>query len=80
MEAVKAEVAAFELGDAGAGARAARIIGRLFDVFLGRPVPGGWIDHVDAAGSPLVDFVPASTLYHVFHAVAEAHRVWGSKP
>ena len=75
-EAIKAEVAAHEAGDGTAPERAARIIGRLLDVFLGRPVAGGWIDQVDADGRPLVDFMPASTLYHVFLAMAEAHRVW----
>ena len=46
-ELIKAEVAAAETGDAEAG-RAARTIDRLFAAFLGRPVAGGWIDHVDA--------------------------------
>ena len=32
--------------------------------------------HFDAHGAPLVGFMPASTLYHVFLAVAEADRVW----
>jgi mannose-6-phosphate isomerase len=76
-EAIKAEVAAFEAGDAGACARAARLIGKLRETFLGRPVAGGWIDHIDADGAPLVTFMPASTLYHVFLAAAEADRVWG---
>ena len=76
-EAVKAEVAAAETGDAEASRRAARTIDRLMAVFLGRPVAGGWIDHVDANGAPIVDFMPASTLYHVFLAAAEADRVWG---
>jgi hypothetical protein len=40
-------------------------------------VAGGWIDHVDATGAPIVDSMPASTLYHVFLAAAEADRVWG---
>ena len=75
-EAIKAEVAAFEAGDTNAGARAARVIDRLMQVFLGRPVAGGWVDHIDANGAPLVDFMPASTFYHVFLALAEAHRVW----
>jgi mannose-6-phosphate isomerase len=75
-EAIKAEVALFEAGDAGAGARAAQVIDRLMEVFLGRPVAGGWIDHIDANGAPRIDFMPASTLYHVFLAAAEAHRVW----
>ena len=63
----------------GAAARAAQTIDRLFSVFLGRPVPGGWIDHVDASGAPLVDGMPASTLYHVFLAAAEADRLWGER-
>lgn len=76
-EAIKAEVAAFEQGDVNAPERAACIITKLFDVFLGRPVPGGWIDHVDTEGKPLVDFMPASTLYHLFLSMTEANRVWG---
>ena len=78
-EAVKAEAAAAEAGDAEAPRRAARTIDRLFSAFLGRPVPGGWIDHVDASGAPLVDGMPASTLYHVFLAAAEADRLWGER-
>ena len=78
-ESIKAEVASFELGDDNAAARAAQTIQRLLAVFLGRPVAGGWVDHVDAHGAPIVDFIPASTLYHVFLAAAEADRVWGGQ-
>jgi mannose/cellobiose epimerase-like protein (N-acyl-D-glucosamine 2-epimerase family) len=76
-EAIKAEVAAAERGDGKAAARAAQTIDRLLASFLGRPVAGGWIDRLDANGSPMVDTMPASTLYHVFLATAEADRVWG---
>jgi mannose/cellobiose epimerase-like protein (N-acyl-D-glucosamine 2-epimerase family) len=76
-EAIKAEVAAAEAGDREAPLRAARTIERLMAVFLGRPIAGGWIDHVDSKGAPIVDFMPASTLYHVFLAAAEADRAWG---
>ena len=78
-EAIKAEVAAAETGDEQAAARAAQTIDRLLAAFLGRPVAGGWIDHVDANGAPIVDPMPASTLYHVFLAAAEADRVWGEQ-
>ena len=78
-EAIKAEVAAAETGDGQAAARAAQTIDRLLGAFLGRPVAGGWIDHVDATGAPIVDSMPASTLYHVFLAAAEADRVWGEQ-
>ncbi len=76
-EAIKAHAVAFEAGDAAAAARAARLIARLFAVFLDRPVRGGWIDHVDAENRPLVAFMPASTLYHLMGAAVEADRVWG---
>ena len=78
-EAIKAEAAAAEAGDGQAAARAAQTIDRLLGAFLGRPVAGGWIDHVDATGAPIVDSMPASTLYHVFLAAAEADRVWGEQ-
>jgi mannose-6-phosphate isomerase len=40
----------------------------LLDTFVGRPIPGGWIDHIDEHGEPIVSFIPASTLYHLFLA------------
>lgn len=40
----------------------------LCSTFLGHPFPAGWIDHFDAARAPLVDYVPASSLYHLFGA------------
>lgn len=76
-EAIKAEVAAYEIGDDGAPMRASITIDQLFNYFLGRPIIGGWTDHIDAKCQPLVDFMPASTLYHVFCCMAEARRVWG---
>jgi mannose-6-phosphate isomerase len=78
-EAVKADAAAFEAGDARAAERADRLIDRMMATFLGRPIRGGWIDHIDADGTPIVSAMPASTLYHVFLAAAEADRVWGGK-
>jgi mannose-6-phosphate isomerase len=76
-EAIKAHVAAFEAGDTESTAQAGRLIDRLLDTFVGRPVSGGWIDHIDETGAPIVSFIPASTLYHLFLACAEADRVWG---
>lgn len=40
----------------------------LNDTFLRRPFEGGWIDRVDGKLMPLVDFVPASSLYHLYSA------------
>lgn len=40
-------------------------------VFLDRPFASGWIDQFDAQGRPRVDYVPASSLYHLYLASTE---------
>ena len=44
--------------------------------FIGRPFTTGWIDHFDADGAPLVDYVPASSLYHLMMAGSEVARTF----
>ncbi|HEX7977899.1 MAG TPA: hypothetical protein VF461_04815, partial [Gemmatimonadaceae bacterium] len=44
----------------------------MLERFLDRPFAGGWIDHISADGAPLVDYVPASSLYHLMFAAADA--------
>jgi mannose-6-phosphate isomerase len=73
-EAIKAAVARHAAGDPQALALADRMASVLMGRFLGRPFGGGWIDHIGETGEPLVDYVPASTLYHIFLAAAEARR------
>jgi mannose-6-phosphate isomerase len=73
-EGLKANIVEAESGREGCEERAVRCLARLRETFLARPVPGGWIDHVDENGNPLAKFMPASTLYHVFGALAEASR------
>jgi mannose/cellobiose epimerase-like protein (N-acyl-D-glucosamine 2-epimerase family) len=77
-EGAKANIVEGEAGRPGRDEKAARCVTRLMDTFLARPIPGGWIDHVGPDGAPMLDFMPASTLYHVFGALAEAHRVTSS--
>lgn len=79
-EALKANIVEGEIGRDGCDERAAACITQLMNVFVGRPVPGGWIDHVDSVGRPIVTMIPASTLYHLFMAVAEAARVTSMPP
>ena len=43
--------------------------------FLQGAFPGGWTDRIDPAGAPLVDIVPASSLYHLYGAYLEVSRV-----
>ena len=74
-EGLKANVVEGERGRVECDQKAVRCLSRLIETFIGRPIRGGWIDHVDAAGAPIVNIMPASTLYHLFGAAAEAARV-----
>jgi mannose/cellobiose epimerase-like protein (N-acyl-D-glucosamine 2-epimerase family) len=79
-EALKANIVEGEIGREGCDERAAECTTQLMNVFVGRPVSGGWIDHVDRMGRPIVNMIPASTLYHLFMAMAEAARVTSMPP
>jgi mannose/cellobiose epimerase-like protein (N-acyl-D-glucosamine 2-epimerase family) len=74
-EALKANIVEGEMGRESCDAKAALCAERLMNRFVGRPVRGGWIDHIDEAGNPIVTMIPASTLYHIFLAGTEALRV-----
>jgi mannose/cellobiose epimerase-like protein (N-acyl-D-glucosamine 2-epimerase family) len=78
-EGAKAGVARHTRGDLDASAFAATMVTALFDHFLDRPFAGGWIDHIDENLKPIVDYVPASSLYHIFLAATELDRVFGEK-
>jgi mannose/cellobiose epimerase-like protein (N-acyl-D-glucosamine 2-epimerase family) len=71
-EAIKAAGTRQSDGDGAAGALGAGTADVLLERFLDRPFVGGWIDHVSAEGAPLVDYVPASSLYHLVFAAADA--------
>lgn len=73
-EGAKAAVVRHLRGDREASGFASMMIGALMEQFLDRPFEGGWIDHVNASGQPLVDYAPASSLYHLFLAGAELAR------
>lgn len=70
-EAIKAAATMRRADQPGAGEMADAMAGVLLDTFVGRPFAGGWIDHVSSAFEPRVDYVPASSLYHLFLAAAE---------
>ncbi|MGY4509113.1 AGE family epimerase/isomerase [Bradyrhizobium sp. USDA 3650] len=78
-EALKAAVVDLESGLDHSPRLTMGFLNALQNLFLGRPFRAGWIDRVDAQGQPLVTFVPASSLYHVFLAIAESHRVLNSQ-
>jgi mannose-6-phosphate isomerase len=51
------------------GAARARVLNAAWHAFLAPAHPGGWIDHLDPRGVPLVAYMPASSLYHVCTAL-----------
>ncbi|WP_420138951.1 AGE family epimerase/isomerase [Sphingomonas sp.] len=77
-EAIKAAATLYTLGDATAPAFADRMAAGLMSTFLDRPFHGGWIDHVSAAREALVDYVPASSLYHIVLAGSVAAKAFAS--
>lgn len=54
---------------------AERMAELLMSRFLDRPFAGGWIDRINGFGLPRIDRVPASSLYHLMLAAAEAARI-----
>jgi mannose/cellobiose epimerase-like protein (N-acyl-D-glucosamine 2-epimerase family) len=75
-EGSKAAVARYFGGDCEAPHFAAAMLDALQETFLDKPFAGGWIDHISAVGVSLVDYAPASSLYHLFLAAAETSRAF----
>jgi mannose/cellobiose epimerase-like protein (N-acyl-D-glucosamine 2-epimerase family) len=76
-EIAKAWIAQAEAGEAGAADESLQALDRLYRHYLQHPVLGGWYDQFDRDHRSLVDFIPASSFYHVICAIAEADRVLG---
>jgi mannose/cellobiose epimerase-like protein (N-acyl-D-glucosamine 2-epimerase family) len=76
-EIAKAWIAQAEAGEPGAADQAREALARLYRHYLRHPVLGGWHDQFDRDGRSLVDFIPASSFYHILCAITEADRVLG---
>ncbi|MBL6082776.1 AGE family epimerase/isomerase [Belnapia sp. T18] len=76
-ELAKAWLSEVELGTTGAAEQARRALVTLDRHFLRQPIQAGWLDRIDERGRPLPSLIPASALYHIFLAAAEAERVLG---
>jgi mannose/cellobiose epimerase-like protein (N-acyl-D-glucosamine 2-epimerase family) len=76
-EIAKAWIAQAEAGEQGAADEARESLARLDRHYLRHPVLGGWYDRFDRDSRSLVDFIPASSFYHILCAIAEAERVLG---
>jgi mannose-6-phosphate isomerase len=79
-EAAKANIAEGERAAGLFDEKAAHCFTNLAGRFLGTPIKAGWMDRITASGEPMANFIPASTLYPVFCALAEAFRVTGARP
>lgn len=77
-EAIKAAAVHHLEGDPRAAAFADRMADLLMTHFLDVPFAGGWTDHLAPDLTPLVDYVPASSLYHLVLAAAQADAVFGA--
>lgn len=55
-----------------AKANVVALISAMFETYLETSPKGLWIDEFDVGGRPAAQDVPASVLYHIFEAVAEA--------
>jgi mannose-6-phosphate isomerase len=76
-EIAKAWIAQAEADEPGAADEALQALARLHHHYLCHPVAGGWYDQFDRENRSLVDFIPASSFYHIICAIAEAERVLG---
>lgn len=47
------------------------ITARFFTSYAPQTLGGGWIDRLSEQGQPLVDYMPASSLYHIYGAARE---------
>ncbi|MCC2113967.1 MAG: hypothetical protein KDJ16_18170, partial [Hyphomicrobiales bacterium] len=57
----------------------ARTVVALRTKFLAPAVSGGWIDRYAANGARAVEFMPASSLYHLFCAYSQLDRLVSGK-
>ncbi len=73
-EAIKSDLVEARRGRTGAAVRAAALTQALHGRFLAPAPQGGWVDRLGPDGSPLVDFMPATSLYHLAGAVDELTR------
>ncbi len=72
LEYVRTALAMARRGERDAASDAAGMIERLFDTYLLHKTAGLWCDQYDGDGHPIAKDVPASILYHLFGAAAEA--------
>jgi mannose/cellobiose epimerase-like protein (N-acyl-D-glucosamine 2-epimerase family) len=71
-EYVKAALVLARRGRTSTAVQAAQMIDRIDGAYLNQPVAGLWCDQYLLSGKPIAENVPASILYHLYEAAAEA--------
>ena len=71
-EYLRASLVMAKHGSKEAAGNAETLIGNLFDTYLAIEPKGLWVDEFDKYGERLARDAPASILYHLYEAVAEA--------
>lgn len=74
-EMLKAWLAEYEWGGSESVDRADQLMRNVMKHYIRADTPGLWNEQFDSTGRPLIFYVPASTLYHLFCAAAEYERV-----
>ncbi|MBC3766188.1 AGE family epimerase/isomerase [Neptunicella marina] len=73
-ELIKANIAQAQAGDKSYEEKAADAINLLFKYYISDTVKGAYVDQLDENNQVCMDMAPASTLYHLMLACAEAVR------
>jgi len=71
-ERIKALSMMHGLGDDKASAEADKLINSMMRTFSLDQLQGGWVDQCDTAQNRRVDYMPASSLYHIMGAIFDA--------
>lgn len=48
--------------------RLQNLLGKMHKIFIPAHLNGGWCDHIDEQMTPIVDYMPASSLYHLLES------------
>ncbi|MDQ7020202.1 MAG: AGE family epimerase/isomerase, partial [Robiginitomaculum sp.] len=74
-EWLKSMLVRYDAGDANMRAQAGALLRRLQSSYFDTTLAGLWIDQFDLDGNPVSEHVPASIVYHLVSAAAEAQSV-----
>jgi len=78
-ERIKALAMMHRQGDDKAASQADTLIASVMRTFSFRQLQGGWVDQCDTVHNRRVDYMPASSLYHIMGAIFDADTAFGQR-